>query len=185
MPGWSNIGWIEYCRAVTDIYRRAFDRSRLEFDIDRLGWISAKGTPSDRAAAEALVAYFNAHNIFLAMNGFDTQNVADWRAQAPTGVARSLAFIAARTRAGLDAGLEGAPLTNPKWQNIAVLAAAFRDIGADRLVLFADVPGALNCQRVGENAKNETVREAASQAVLAMTADHAKQLLQLLGFAAK
>lgn len=183
MPGWSNLAWIRYSRAIANAYLRKFKRSRLEFDVDRLGWICATGTEKDRAAASELISYLNQQNVFLAMNGFDTDNIAQWKSgEAKSGAARSLEFIAARKRAGSDAGLEGAPLFAPNLNDVEVLASTFREIGADRLVLFSDVPGALNYERKGANAQNEATRQALSPKALALVADHGKRLLRLLGF---
>jgi hypothetical protein len=186
MPGWSNIAWIKYCRSVADAYLRSFKRTRLEFDIARLGWISANGTAKDRAAANALIDYLNGRNVFLAMNGFDTDNIAQWKSKAwKNGTARSLEWIASRERSGNDAGLEGAPLFVPLLKDVDALAAAFREIGANRLVLFSDVAGALNYERNGPNSKNETTRQALSPQTLSLVTDHAKRLLGLLGFKEK
>ena len=186
MPGWSNLAWIKYSRSVADAYLRAFKRTRLEFDVDRLGWICATGTAEDQAGANALVDYFNRRNIFLAMNGFDADNIAQWKSKAwENGTARSMEWIAARERSGKDAGLEGAPLFGPLLRDVDALAATFHQIRANRLVLFSDVAGALNYERNGPNPKNETTLQALSPQTLSLVTDHAHRLLGLLGFKEK
>jgi len=182
MPGYSNRAWINYCRDMTDVFGRAFKRSRLEFDIDRLGYISALGTATERAAADEFVGYLNSRNVFLAMDGLDSVNVADWRSQRATGPAHSLNYIAARKELRSDVGLEGAPLFNPRWQDIPYLVSAIKDLNADRLVLFGDVPGLLNFARYGENSLNETLLAAISPKRRPYLISRAQELMDLLGF---
>jgi hypothetical protein len=82
----------------------------------------------------------------------------------------------------LDAGLEGAPLFVPKLQDVGTLATAFREIRADRLVLFADVPGVLDLDRHGQTPKNELTQQAIAPRQITLVAAHARQLLGALGF---
>ena len=180
IPGFSNEAWISYCRTITDIHLHAFRRTCLEFDIDRLGWISARGSAADKRNADEFVSYLTDRDVFLAMNGFDEANVERWRHHDPTGPARSMDYVSHRR--GREFGLEGAPLLNPRWQDVEALASAFLDSGADRLVLFADVAGVLNRVREGPNPKNELIAEAISPKAAEKIAEHAQILLKRLGF---
>src|SRR6266480_5833679 len=116
------------------------------------------------------------------MDGLDSVNVADWRSQRATGPAHSLNYIAARKELRSDVGLEGAPLFNPRWQDIPYLVSAIKDLNADRLVLFGDVPGLLNFARYGENSLNETLLAAISPKRRPYLISRAQELMDVLGF---
>ena len=184
MPGWSNQAWLAYCKQMTEVYLSNFRRTQLEFDLDRIGWIYALGTAMDRMAADAFIQYLGSKYIFLAVDGLETANIAAWRLHQPTsGVARDIQYLQQQHAAGRAIGLEaGRAFSNPLFNNVDVIAAAIRDIGADRLVLFADAPATLNFQRLGLNAQNETTVRAMAPTAAQDIANRTRRLLTLIGY---
>ena len=47
LAGYAERQWIDYCDAVITQYERAFKKSELEFDISRLPWVRAIGSPTN------------------------------------------------------------------------------------------------------------------------------------------
>ena len=181
MPGWSNERWIAYCGEMVKMYREAFPRSDLEFDIDRLGWIAAKG-PSEKALVDALLAKMESMHVFLAMDGLDSKNVSDWRSRQKSGPAFSLQYVAMRHLDGFEVGLEGAPLFLPPEHDVESLAKAYRDIGASRLVLFSDAAAMVNLRREGANSQNHLWSLLLSPSDSQLTASNSLYLLTQLHF---
>lgn len=156
MPGFSPLAWIAYSRRVLALYRRAFTRTGLEFDVDRMGFIRALGSETERRAADGFMRELDRDGVFLAMNGLDVPDVDLWRAGTRSGPACSLDYVAARRRSGTAVGLEGGGVSHLDDADVLALARAFRRIDADRFVAFPDSIAAINWCRDGRNAQNET-----------------------------
>ncbi len=184
MPGFSNAAWLQYCRTITDIYLRAFSHTQLEFDIDRIGWIYSRGTPDDRTHADQFVDYLRKRQVFLAMDGLDSVTVSMWRGDQSDGLgpARCLDYLTLRRATGDAVGLEGSPLFNPRFQDISSIASAIRDVPADRLVLFGDLPGVLSFHRQGPTRQNETTRAVFPITELDKLYEQGSSLLELIGY---
>ena len=155
MPGFTNAKWIKYTVAVFNLYRAAFRRSTLEFDIDRIGFIKSLGARSDRASADRFVRRLGADHTFLAMNGFDPTNVASWRSGSQDGPACSLRYVEAVKRGGGRVGLEGGGLDQLSVTDVKSLVTAIQVIGPERLVIFPDAVAALDRERRGAAPTNE------------------------------
>ena len=181
MPGFSNMAWIAYCDTMLGLYVRSFRRTQLEFDIDRLGWIAATGTPGEQAAASALVNKLLRLNVFLAMDGFDTKNAVDWRDRRNTGPERSIDFLALARGKSMLFGLEGGSANGLSGGDALVQADIFCQIGASRLVLFSDGAAALNLARHGHSAVTAAHETLLGIPKLQATAEVMQSLLNGLG----
>ena len=71
---------------------------------------------------------------------------------------------------------------NPRLANVDLLAAAALQIGANRLVLFADVPATLSYCRQGLTPQNKTTISMMSPSEIQEIARRASHLLTLLGY---
>jgi hypothetical protein len=163
-----------------DIYRSAFSKTPLEFDIDRLGFVSALGSPQEQAAAIRLLAKMESMGIFMAMDGFDTENIREWHQGKRSGPAQSLAIVADMHRQGFPVGVEGAPMFNPRLQDVATLAGAFHELGASRLVLFSDFTAMISFDRDGATDANHTWMSLLGKPARGALLEHSKDLLQRL-----
>jgi hypothetical protein len=181
MPGFSNRAWIDYSRTIFRLYKAAFRRTPLEFDLDRMGWIRASGTPGEQRAADAFVAELNRDGVFLAMNGLDTPNALDWLNQGQSGTTRSIDYLVQRRRQGRPVGLEGASLDNLGQADLQTQARVFDAVGASRMVLFSDAASALDFVRSGANPRNATGRELFGEARLRVTAARAETFFRDIG----
>jgi hypothetical protein len=115
MAGYDESQWLDYCRAVFALYRAAFHRTQIEFDIGRLAVAYGRGTPAFRAGVDAFFAQLQAAHVFLAYNGLrDTDLAALKSGDERTGPPFALHRLADALGAGNGAGLEGAPLTSPR-----------------------------------------------------------------------
>ena len=156
MPGFSSLAWINYSSKVLDIYREAFSRTQLEFDIDRVGFIKALGDYGERKAADIFMQKIKTNGIFLAMNGLDVPNVKDWLAGVKSGPGTSLNYIMQQKNAGHAVGLESGNVSDLSDMDVDLLAKAFRSVSADRLVTFSDAIAAINWCRNGSSEMTET-----------------------------
>jgi hypothetical protein len=181
IPGFNNASWLEYCHEIAELYLSVFRSTQLEFDLDRVGWIKARGTYQDKLAADQFVKFLSESRVFFAMNGLDSTHVVQWRRGDETGAAANLNYIQSQKRMGHSVGLEGAPLFTQDWQNIKLIAQAFDDIGASRLVLFGDVPSAISRARDGAEPWNQAFTDASSREVRRLIVSHATELFRLLG----
>ena len=181
MPGFSNLAWIDYCRKLLRLYRTAFRRTALEFDLDRMGWIKATGTPADRRAADAFVSELDRAGVFLAMNGLDTPNALDWLDKGVAGTTRSIEYLVQRRRKGRPVGLEGAGLDGLGQADLQTQARVFDAVGASRIVLFSDGACALDFVRAGADPRNATARELFGEAKLSVTAGRAEAFFRDVG----
>ncbi len=184
MPGFSNAAWLGYCRTMTDLYLKWFKHSQLEFDLDRVGWIYARGSPADRQAADDFVRYLRRNRVFLAMNGFDTVNIGAWQEGAAnrSGPARCLDYLRQARSAGETVGVEGAPLFNPRFTDTQTIGRAMVTLGAGRLVLFGDAPASLDYARHGLDAQNKATLDMFGLAETARLAAQAQSLIAAIGY---
>ncbi len=155
MPGFTNGNWMAHTTTVFDLYRAAFRRSTLEFDIDRIGFIKSLGTASDRITADRFVRRLETDHVFLAMNGFDPLNVASWRTGSHNGPACSIRYVEEVKRGGGRIGVEGGGLNQLSVPDVESLVTAFQAIGPERLVIFPDAIAALDRERHGAAPTNE------------------------------
>jgi hypothetical protein len=184
MPGFSNLAWIDYSRRIARLYLAAFRRTPLEFDVDRMGWIRATGTPIERNAADAFVAWLGRRGVFLAMNGLDTPNALDWLAGGSSGTTRSIDYLVQRRWRAQPVGFEGASLDNLGEEDLRTQARVFKTVGASRMVLFSDSACALDFVRSGPTARNATGRALFGEAKLRATAARAEAFFRDIGVTA-
>jgi hypothetical protein len=184
MPGFSATNWLKYCGAVLGIYLANFRRTPLEFDISRVGWIFARGRDGNSGLADKFVSSLLANNVLIAFAGTDVDAVLSWRSgkSSTLGPARDLEYIAAAHRSGHPIGLEGAPLWNPRLQDIQTLSRAIIDLQPQQLVLFSDVAGLLNYTRRGLNETNSMVIEEIPPGRRDDLTHRAAQLLNQIGY---
>lgn len=179
LPGFSNAHWLDYTHQVTAIYRAAFRRTPLEFDIDRVGFIRALGSNTDRSSADAFVDEIVRARIMLAMDGFDPRNVGAWHAGvAGDGPAASLRYVVKARQGGDRVGLEGGGLAQVDRTNIEALVSAFRAIRANRMVVFNDGIAALSLRRYGPTPATAASAAVWGEARLAAIADKGSALLE-------
>ena len=183
MPGFTNAAWIAYSRLVVGVYQRMFRTTTLEFDVDRLGFIKALGTPDERAHADAFMQYLEESGVFLAMDGFDPADAHAWRDGKGNGPARSIDYLAAQVHAGRAVGLENGGIDQLDDADMLFLGQQFRIIGARRLVLFPDAVAALNWARFGSNFQNASSEAVFGTARMARMATKARLLLDSIGVA--
>ena len=181
MSGFSNAHWIGYTRAVVGRYRATFHQSTLEFDVDRLGFIKALGTASDRALADGLIHDIDVDRIFFAMNGLDPPNVAAWRNGTSNGPACSLRYVQEVRRRGGRVGVEGGGLNSLSMADVDTLAAACRLIGPERLVIFPDALAALDRRRYGPSTANALSEAVFGPACMSSLADKGLRLMEGIG----
>ena len=179
MPGFSNAAWIDYSRKIVDFFAASFHKTQIEFDIDRMGFISVSRSLDDRQAVAGFMNHLLQRRVFLAMDGLDQDNVAHWLSGDAYGPAASLGWVARFEQAGLPVGVEGATSFNPRWTDLNAIVGAISRLHPSRLVLFGDWAALLDYARSGQ--AGSTVTETISPARIPELTAKARALMDLLG----
>jgi hypothetical protein len=184
IPGFSTMGWIQYCEQMTNLYEVAFHRTQLEFDISFLPVAYVRGSPSERAAIDTFIKRLQEHNIFIAFNGLESADINLFD-DTTSGPGQSLRYLMQAKRQGKPIGLEGqSPMAFRRMQDVSAIAKVVRAVAPNRLVFFGLDAGAVNHLREGSNPSNATTEEFMSRQK--QTIDEIgrldQQLLELLGY---
>jgi hypothetical protein len=184
IPGFSTMGWIQYCEQMTNIYEAAFHRTQVEFDISFLPVAYVRGGPGERAAIDNFIKQLQDHNIFIAFNGLESADKG-LLGDSTSGPGQSLRYLMQTKRQGKHVGLEAlSPMAFPRMQDVSAVAEVVRGVAPNRLVFFGLDAGAVNHLREGSNPSNATTVEFMSRQK--QTIDEIgqldQQLLELLGY---
>lgn len=185
IPGYTDLNWIAYCRRMTTIFRSAFKRTQLEFDLGRVGVSWVQGDDAVKRAADGFIEDLLEGNTFLQFNGLrdDTYENISGDPQS-AGIQRDLYYLRQARGRGTAIGLEAfAPMTNPRMQNVNEIVKAVRALRPKRLVLFPDSAALIDYENRGDQPSNAAEMKwvnghANNQAAVA----HVHELLHALGY---
>jgi hypothetical protein len=141
--GFSERDWLDFTRRVAPLYFAAFHRTELEFDIGRLSWMAARGSPVDRYDVDQFIGELLKHRVLLAFDGLGSECLRQIELSDPrNGIGQSLRYLREYKSHSGRIGLEAiGHASAPQMRDVQAVVDVVRTIKPDRLVLFSETTG--------------------------------------------
>jgi hypothetical protein len=139
--GFTETDWLEYCKWITRRFVEKFKSTRLEVDIGRLAWISARGDQLRRREVAEYVDELRTANCLLAFDGLGSSSYQKLNEPDPAdGEAQALEILRNYETHGGAIGLEAVQhLGTARMHDLHAIRSAIQFLHPARIVFFHDL----------------------------------------------